>query len=77
LVREGPKNSTVLVATLTNGSSKAIRHVGVLVGAMEYEYDFVKPLAAGQTIRAIVGSVTALNLNAMGTKCHGLRVYRR
>ena len=54
-LREGP-HSTVLVATLTNTSSKAIRHVGVLVGGMEYEYDFGTPLAAGRTIRDIAGS---------------------
>lgn len=54
-VRQGAAESTVLIATLTNNSSKAVRHVGVLVGAMEYEYDFRSPLAAGQTIRDIVG----------------------
>jgi hypothetical protein len=55
-IREGPAHSTILVATLTNGSEKAIRHVGVLVGATEYEYDFGTPLAAGQSIRDTVGS---------------------
>jgi hypothetical protein len=55
-VRQGPARSTLLVATLTNTSSKAIRHVGVFVGDREYEYDFTVPLAAGQTLSAIAGS---------------------
>lgn len=44
------------IATLTNDSSKAIRHVAVLVNLQEYEYDFKAPLVPNQTVRNVVGS---------------------
>jgi hypothetical protein len=54
-IRQVRPHSTVLIATIGNNSSKAIKHVGILADARDYEYDFKTPLAPGRTLRDVVG----------------------
>lgn len=53
LVRAASNDTFALQATLANNTSKGIKHVGVLVDALEYEFDV--PLAAGETRRGLIG----------------------
>jgi hypothetical protein len=64
-VRKAPGHTVVLIATLTNNSSKPVRHVSVLVhtqgirnaggSLISYEYDFQIPLAPHQSVRSAIG----------------------
>jgi hypothetical protein len=49
-----PKQSTLLRAILTNDSPKPVKHVGVLVGVLEYE--FAVRLEPYQTSPLLVGT---------------------
>jgi hypothetical protein len=49
-----PKNATILNATLTNNTNKRARHVGVLVNAVEHEFEV--PLAPFQSRQDLVGT---------------------
>lgn len=56
VVRECPAHSSVLIATLSNHSAKPVRHVGVIVGMQEFEFDFDVPLAPRRTKPNVAGT---------------------